>query len=203
MKKTRKMLAMLLSMMLVAVVAIGGTYAYLTSKTDVVTNTFTVGNVNITLDEAKVTEYGDAVEGAARDTENTYKLIPGHTYTKDPTIHVAVGSEKCWLFVKVVDGIAAIQDNTTVAAQMAANGWTLVNNETNVYAYRETIDARTATKPVDVPVFGSFKILGNANVADYTGKTITVQAYAVQADGFDTAADAWTKAPATWEETAA
>ena len=197
MKKTRKMLAMLLSMMLVAVVAIGGTYAYLTSTTGVVKNTFTVGNVNITLDEAKVGVYGDAVEGAARVTENTYKLIPGHSYTKDPTVHVTAGSEKCWVFVKVVNGIASIEADTKIAAQMNTNKWVALPGVENVYYYETAVDARN--EQVNLPVFGTFTLTGTADVAAYTGKTITVQAYAVQADGFGTAAAAWKDAPlAAW-----
>lgn len=74
--------------------------AYLTS-TDEVKNTFTVGQVKIKLDEAKVDENGKPVEGAARVAENSYKLLPGHTYTKDPTIHVDAASEDCFIRAKV------------------------------------------------------------------------------------------------------
>lgn len=189
MKKTRKMLAMLLSMMLVAVVAIGGTYAYLTSTTETVVNTFTVGSVNITLDETDVDVYG-VKDGDTRVTENTYKLIPGHTYVKDPIVHVTAGSEKCWLFVKVVDEIAAIQDTTKVADQMAAKGWSVIDATNGIYAYAEIVDASAAAK--DVPVFDNFKVLGTAEVAQYEDETIEITAYAVQADGFTTAQAAWT-----------
>lgn len=194
--KLRKILLTICSAMLLVTLSVGATFAYLTSQTDPVVNTFTVGNVAITLDEADVddSDNDDSIED--RDTVNTYKLMPGHEYTKDPTIHVASTSEDCWLFVKVVDEIAAIEDADTVAAQMTANGWTLVGNETNVYAYKETASAGN-----NVVVFESFKIKGdvtNEALAAYNGKTITVQAYAVQADGFDTAAAAWTAAPCTW-----
>ena len=50
----------------------------------------------------------------------------------------------------------------------------------------------------DVKVFETFTIKGDADVAAYESKKITVQAYAIQADGFDTAAEAWAAAPATW-----
>ena len=79
MKKTRKILLMAACAVLLVCISVGATVAYLTSV-DSVTNTFTVGKVAITLDEAKVTEYGVAVEGAARVKANTYKLIPGHEY---------------------------------------------------------------------------------------------------------------------------
>ena len=195
--KAKKVLALVLCAALLVAGSVAATLAYLTSKTEVVTNTFSVGNVEITLDEAPVDENGKAVSGN-RVTENSYKLIPGHEYDKDPTVHVAAGSEESWLFVKVVDEIAAIQDATTVADQMAAEGWTLVSGQTNVYAYKTTV-----VGDEDVLVFDGFKIksdVKNDELATYAGKTITVQAYAVQKDGFTSAAAAWTAAPCTWGE---
>ncbi len=191
MKSKKKVFLTVLSAVVLVVGSVLGTMAYLTSKTDTVTNTFTAGNVNITLDEAKVDETGVPVEGAARVKANDYKLIPGHNYTKDPTVHVTTGSEESWLFVKVVDQIAGIEDDDTVAAQMAAKGWTAVAGATNVYAYKTTVNAEE-----DIKVFDTFKVKSDAAVADYAGKTITVEAYAVQADGFETAAEAWNAAPA-------
>ncbi len=187
MKTARKVLVLALCAVLLVSATIMGTMAYLTSS-DVVTNTFTVGSVSITLDEAPVDVYGTVVEGA-RVKANTYKLVPGHSYTKDPTIHVTQGSEECWLFVKIVDEIAAIEDTTTVAAQLTANGWTLIDSTNNIYAYNSKVDARTTAQ--NVPVFDSFKISQNADVSSYTGKTIVVTAYAIQADGFTTAQAAW------------
>lgn len=198
MKTTKKALLLALCAVLLVVSTVFATLAYLTSTTEVVENTFTIGKVKITLDEAKVTEYGVAVENASRVIENTYKLMPGHKYTKDPTIHVKAGSEECYLFVKVTDEIAAIQDADTVATQMANKGWVELDGEENVYYLNKTIDAREADADIDVPVFATFKIKGDANVASYDGKTITVQAYAIQADGFADAAAAWGAASATW-----
>lgn len=89
-------------MMAVLLVAasVMGTLAYLTS-TDTVKNTFTVGKVAITLDEAEVTEYGEAVTPASRVKENTYKLLPGHTYNKDPMVTVLAGSEPSYIKMTV------------------------------------------------------------------------------------------------------
>lgn len=185
--KTRTKVALtVLCALLLVTVSILGTLAYLTSETETVTNTFTVGNVKITLDEAPVDADGKITSGA-RVKENSYKLLPGHKYDKDPTIHVDANSEKCYLFVEITDEIAAIQDAETVAAQMAANGWTLLDG--NVFYYEST-----ATAGQDVKVFENFKVKGNVentDLAAYAGKTIKVTAYAVQADGFDTAAEAW------------
>ncbi len=183
----KKTLTVLLALVLVIAMSVAGTMAYLTS-TDTVTNTFTVGKVQITLDEAKVDEYGDLDASAARVKANTYKLIPGHSYTKDPTIHVAADSEDCYLFVKVEDGLTNIEAATTIADQLKANNWKPVTGVNNVYVYAKGTDANTAVPAsdtvTDVPVFGSFTLTGTASVANYANAQIKVTAYAIQADGF-------------------
>ena len=98
MKRTKKILSLALCAVLLVAGTVATTVAYLTSTTEVVNNTFTVGNVSITLDEADVDVYG-VKNGTTRDTTNQYKLIPGHKYVKDPTIHVGATSEDVLLFV--------------------------------------------------------------------------------------------------------
>lgn len=184
--KLRRALLLVACAVLLVSLSVGATLAYLQDQTGVVTNTFTVGSVNITLDEYKVDEYGVADTTAARVTENTYKLIPGHTYTKDPTVHVAKGSEVCYLYVKVTNDITAIEADTTIADQMADNGWYPLEGVDGVYYYGTTVDAREAAKDVDVVVFENFTIKTDADISTYAGKTVTITAYAIQADGFGT-----------------
>ena len=75
-RKRRGVSAKALALVLVVVLlfggALGGTLAWLTAKTDTVTNTFTVGDINIDLTE----------------TTTDYKLVPGNTIAKDPTVTV-------------------------------------------------------------------------------------------------------------------
>ena len=104
----KKILLVGAMMVLVALAAVGVTMAYLTS-TDEAKNTFTVGNVKLTLDEAKVNPDGSAVENADRVKENSYKLMPGHTYVKDPTIHVDASSDDCYVFLKVTVGADLVE----------------------------------------------------------------------------------------------
>ena len=190
----KKILMTCLCVALAVLTIAGTTLAYLTSH-DTVTNTFTVGNVTITLDEAKVNADGTAVTPAERVKENSYKLMPGHTYTKDPTVHVAAGSEASWIFVKVENGIAAFEDSegNTIAKQIATtNGWTALEGVADVY-YKEY----TSTTATDLVVFNNFKMSDAANGVDGWGDIsvettkVTVTAYAVQKDGFDTAKAAW------------
>lgn len=100
MKTKSKALLLTLCAVLLIAASVLGTMAYLTS-TDTVTNTFTVGKVEIKLDEAKVNANGIPEEGAARVTANSYKLMPGTTYTKDPTVTVLKGSEDSYVRMKV------------------------------------------------------------------------------------------------------
>lgn len=97
--KTKALLMSLCAVLLVAA-SVLGTMAYLTDSKDV-KNTFTVGNVSIKLDEAKVTTDGKVVEGADRVKANEYKLLPGHTYTKDPTVTVLNPSVDSYVRMKV------------------------------------------------------------------------------------------------------
>lgn len=190
--KLKKILTLMCCAVLLVCISVGATVAYLTSQ-DTVTNTFTIGNVKITLDEAEVNTDGTYVSNKDNRTDsNEYKLMPGHTYIKDPIVHVDSESENCWLFVKIENEIAAIEDQTaTIESQMTAKGWTKVEGETNVYSY-EAI----STKGANVPVFDTFKIDGTKDIAGYAGKTIKITAYAVQADGFTTSDAAWTAAVA-------
>ncbi len=184
----KKAILLVMCAVLLCGASVLGTLAYLTS-TDSVTNTFTVGNVAITMDETDV-DISGVKDGETRVKSNEYKLIPGVTYTKDPIIHVGADSEDAWLFVKVENGIAALEaSDNTIDAQLTANGWKLVEVTTNVYAYESIV-----TKNANVNVFGSFKIAGevtSANLENNKDAKIVVTAYAVQAQGFNTAAAAW------------
>ena len=194
MKTARKVLIIALCAVLLVSISVMGTMAYLTSQ-DTVNNTFTVGKVAINLDEADVKTDGTYEKDVNTRVEdgNAYHLLPGHTYIKDPTIHVASTSEDCWLFVKVENGIAAIESGS-IATQMAEQGWTLVDGTTNIYGRAAANKAGDSVK-----VFEHFTIkddVNNTTLATYNGKTIVVTAYAIQADGFEgeTASDIWTAA---------
>lgn len=194
----KKILVACLCVALAVLTVAGTTLAYLTSQAEV-KNTFTVGNVKITMDE---TDTDDSTPNADRDQANSYKLMPGKEYTKDPIIHVDANSEDCWIFVKVENGISAFEAATaedgykTIADQITANGWaelTGVTGVTGVYYKSYT----KSTAGADLVVFGNFQISDTANTVDgwnaINTKNITVTAYAIQKEGFTTAAAAWAK----------
>lgn len=200
MKTRSKALLLALCAVLLVTASVLGTMAYLTSQ-GTVTNTFTVGSVAIKLDE---TDVDDSTPNADRDQANSYKLMPGHEYTKDPIIHVDAASEDCYLFVKVDNQISAIEaTDSTVASQMTAKGWAAVDGQSGVYVYIGTAEGASAPLAVsanaDITVFEKIVIAGsvdNDTLATYKNKTITVTAYAVQKGGLEgkSAAAIWTAA---------
>lgn len=205
----KKLLIMSVAMVLVCAFAVGMTIAYLTS-TDEVVNTFTVGNVQIKLDEAKVNPDGTIVPNADRVKANSYKLIPGHTYNKDPMVTVLEGSEESYIKMTVtfsnsreLDAIFASNgaDLTSIFNGYDNTNWiykgntedTTANTRTYEFWYKEPVAAPTADEALD-PLFDSITVPGaitNAQLATIADMTITVNAYAIQADGFADADAAW------------
>lgn len=112
--KNKKIMLSVVSGLLVAAVAVGGTLAYLSDKSDQVENTFTIGagydDNALTLDETKVTLGALPSEpGAERIGENqTYPdLLPGSEFAKDPTFRLAAGSTDSYIIAKVTNAQAA------------------------------------------------------------------------------------------------
>lgn len=209
MKTKSKALILTLCAVLLVAASMLGTMAYLTS-TDEVKNTFTVGQVKIKLDEAKANTDGSLVAGAERVKANSYKLLPGHTYNKDPMVTVLNGSEASYVKMTVTFSKANELD-----AIFAPNGADLINifngydsanwiykgntkdaaadTRTYEFWYKEAVSAPTADVALDA-LFDSITVPGtitNAQLETIEGMTITVNAYAIQADGFADAAAAF------------
>lgn len=208
-KKLRRILLTVCSAALLVCVTVGATVAYLTS-TDKVENTFTVGNVQIKLDEAKANTDGSLVANADRVKANTYKLLPGHTYNKDPMVTVLSGSESCYVKMTVtftksaeLDAIFAPDGANLISIFKGydATNWiakgdtkdTSANTRTYEFWYKEAVAAPNGNVALDA-LFDQIVVPGditNAQLATIADMTITVNAYAIQADGFADATAAW------------
>lgn len=204
MKKSKVLLTLACAVLLVAA-SVMGTLAYLTA-TDTVTNTFTVGNVSIKLDEAKANTDGTLVPNADRVKANTYKLLPGHTYNKDPMVTVLEGSESSYIKLNVVVTKSAELDAIGVDLLSTFKGYdsanwiykgntedTTANTRTYEFWYKEAVAAPNADVALDA-LFDQIVVPGtitNAQLATIAGMTITVTAHAIQADGFANAEAAW------------
>ncbi len=200
----KKITALCLVVCLAVVAIAGATMAYFTD-TKVNTNTFTAGKVEINLDEAKVDEYGIPVEGEDRVTENSYKLVPNHVYTKDPTVTVKGGSEDCYVRVLVtlnkLDELYALPTiDIADCFNVDADKWELAgeikndNEKTRTYVlnYKEVVPASKNDTEL-TPVFTEVTCpnLTNEQIKTLEGLTITVTGNAIQADGFTDADAAW------------
>lgn len=105
--KKKKLLTTVMSLALVGVVAVGGTLAYLSDKSNEVKNTFNVGSgykdddddhTGLWLDEAK---WQGGVDERT-ETGNTYEgLLPGSVVVKDPTFHMTANSTDSYVFAYV------------------------------------------------------------------------------------------------------
>ena len=172
----KKTLALVLALTLLVAGVVGGTLAWLTDQTAEVKNTFTVGDINIGLTE----------------TTADYKMVPGNTIAKDPTVTVKANSEACWLFVKVTES-TDLKDFITYAI---AEGWTALPGVDGVY-YRE-VSASDADQTFPVLAGNAVTVKNTVTkemltAKDFANPTLTFKAYAVQKDNVASASDAWAK----------
>lgn len=208
----KKSIALVMMAVLLVAASVMGTLAYLTS-TDTVKNTFTVGKVAIKLDEAKANTDGSLVAGAARVKANNYKLLPGHIYNKDPMVTVLAGSEPSYIKMTVtfskaneLDAIFAPTggaDLISIFKGYDAANWinkgntkdATANTRTYEFWYKEAVGAPDGDVALDA-LFDSITVPGEITqkqLETIADMTITVNAYAIQADGSTDAADAWSK----------
>ena len=205
----KRFVAILLCVTLVALAAIGATFAYLTdSKT--VNNTFTMGNVAIKLDETNVNDpTGDRV------TSNEYNVYPGAVVKKDPIVH-NTGKNAAYIRATInvenwMNNCAAYYPEFGIAYPSAGyeqsllllvdalgEGWSIVGVETgkpfelgNFSAkFILKYDGTLASGADTTAMFNQVKVpAGIKNGNDFGA--ITVVAQAIQADGFETWEDAF------------
>lgn len=191
----KRKLIIALALCLALALGIGGTMAYLTATTTAVVNTFTIGNVGLELTEPA---------GVAANYQ--FKIVPGETVTKDPTVTVTTGSEPCWLFVKITEDLGALsQSNIDFFDYLTAEGWMPVPNQTNVY-YR-TVGAKEGDSAIgaSIPVLKDNKVTLSQNITLDMSKalqaegaqapTLIFKAAAVQYDGLTTVETAFAQVP--------
>ena len=207
--KRFKPLVLALCAILLVVGTILGTVAYLQDTASVV-NTFTVGNVHLKLDEAVVDEKGEPT-GGRTETGNAYHLIPGETYTKDPTVTVLKSSEESYVRMMLTLNCAGELDaifapNGAVLTEIFkgydATKWEYVdvtrgNDNTITYEFRyfETVKPQKDTDLVLDALFDTVTVpntMTGEQLATIADLKITVEAHAIQATGFANADDAWT-----------
>ncbi len=169
-----KAFAALLAVTLLVGSAIGGTLAWLTSKSDSLVNTFTIGNVAITLEET---------------TGNDYKVTPGVPVAKDPKVTVDSTSEDCWLFVKITEDGNAWNNGLSYTPE---SGWKKLGGVKEIVYYRDITGATDKDKALPVLQNNQVTVSEELTTLDENTK-LTFTAYAIQKEGIKTAKDAWDK----------
>ncbi len=189
----KKALILVSALTMVFTATVGGTVAWLISSTDEVTNTFTYGDIDITLEETDTSvnpDEGDQPDSDNDPNTNTYEMVPGTEIEKDPTITVKGDSEACWLFVELTE---SANFGNFMEYDMA-DGWTELEDGVWYQATTYSADDQTfgvlkndaVTVKKDVT-----KEKLNALDAAKSYPTLTVKAYAVQYASIGSAAEAW------------
>ena len=204
--KKKSILMAAIAVMLVAVLVVGGTLAYFTD-TKSATNTFTVGDVKIKLDETDVNN-----PEARTANGNTYNVYPGQTVQKDPIVH-NTGKNAAYIRATVnvsnwMNLVAAYypdfketfpNDGYKAALNLLVGelgeGWSVVEvvkgdtftigqfDAKFILKYDGTLAAGSETTPMFTQVMVPAG-LDNANASTFS--SVKVQAQAIQADGFGT-----------------
>ena len=191
------------AIVLLLIAAVGGAIAYFTD-TETATNTFTIGNVNITLSEPHWSTTDSNNNNVPDAAEN---ISPGVTVAKDPTITNDSATAPAYVYAKVE--IPCSSDSTPVelfTLNSIGSGWTLMTDgactsgkATKVYNYG-TASAMTAlTAGSSTPAVFSSISLNNAVDGSQQGlsgnKNVVVTGYGVQTNGLTatTPSGIWTE----------
>jgi len=190
--KIKKLLPVMLTVALVAVIGVGATLAYFTDKDDA-TNVITMGKVDIDLTEKDT-------EGVSELTEEGLKfdnVVPGDALPKAPKVTLANDSEDAYVRMIVkfeglnadqINDLLVAKDNETPANIVINDGWKLVESKdengvvTYCYYYNTKLTAGqsvTLFETVNIPAVWGNEIAGGEF-------KILVGAEAVQADNFET-----------------
>ena len=208
----KKILALSMCIALAAIAIVGASLAYFTD-TKTATNTFTMGNVQIKLDETNVNDpEGDRV------TSNVYNVYPGAVVTKDPIVH-NIGKNGAYIRATVnvsnwMNLVGAYypdfketfpNDGYKAALNLLVGelgeGWSVVGVEAgDVFTIGQfdvkfilKYDGVLASGTDTTAMFQTVTIpagIDNANADSFD--EVKVVAQAIQADGFDTWEEAFT-----------
>ena len=207
--KKSKLLLLAFCAALIVVATVFSTLAYLTDSSKVV-NKFTVGKVDLKLDETAVDANGKATSGRTEEG-NKYHLVPGMTYVKDPTVTVIAGSEESYVRLLVtVNCYDALTDifGDPFLPQYFVSGWdsaTWISTQvidvddtadtaTYEFRYKSKVKPEGTDDLVLDALFDSITVPANltgAQLEKIAKLEINIEAHAIQAAGFDDADHAW------------
>lgn len=168
MKKKIVLIAMVV-LVLTLSAAVGTTVAWLVDTSEPVENTFTVGDINIELKET---------------TGSDYKIVPGSSQAKDPTVTVKAGSEKCYVYV-LIDNTVVLGGETVATPNLSSDWSEVASSDTKtLYCYNKPVDLSNSDDDLSLTVFTQVDYADSIekdDITTLTGKKIIVTAYAHQA----------------------
>lgn len=170
-----KTLAIVMALVLAIGVIAGASFAYLKKSTTSVKNTFVKGD-GITLNLFEHKWNGSALTSEIVQA-NEYKVTPGNTYAKDPTITANTSNIECYLFVKVVE-TGSLSGKISYSID---SNWTELTSGSGVY-YR-TIKTSANTN-YSVLASNQFTVANTVSEEQLnalgTGAGLTFTAYCIQ-----------------------
>ena len=193
----KKILITIVATVLVCACAIGGTLAWLMDTSDTVTNTFTVGDINISLSET---------------VSNEFSMVPGDVLKKDPIITIDANSEDCWIYIEIIEtnnvfgeekyvnySLTNVWNATAISTKTVGNTVTTVYATDAVYAKNASSQTVQVFESIDTYTTGAVTVnsgITKDDIASLTANkpTIALKAYAIQKGAGATAAEAWAAA---------
>ena len=183
----KKILTIVLSAVIVASIAIGGTLAFLTAQTGALENVFRFDGIGIALSE--YSQYDPQTNTGTAYPTDTQTVIPGTSVDKIPVVSVNANSTACYVYVKVDNTLNATVEDSASLDIDTANWEPLASpNHTNIYRYKAVVP-KSATDTALPSVFTKLTFSGEnitmENIASLNDKKVTVQAFAHQSGGND------------------
>lgn len=208
-----KTVALLVALVLIVSCAAGGTFAWLMTKTETITNVFTVGDIELKLQEHVLDPNTGEATGELTDVgQNNIPVLPGRKIEKDPFVTVVKGSEPCYVRVFMIVNwteeadavfrVKAYEDWLTMSTGWTAGEYRFdgsygtngqyVGTDIVELRYNGIVDATDAN--VVLPIMESITFGSNLSLSDVAaleGCSLSFVAQAVQAETFGSASDAF------------
>ena len=193
--RTRILLTAVAALLLV-VMAVGGTLAWLVDTASPVTNTFTASDIKITLNETV-------------PANKEAKMVPGNDIAKDPFVTLDNPSEKSYLYVEIVENNVANFLTYTVNSNWVKMEGVTGPNDGQMYYYKEAVEAgdtkyyiltgKTGVDSNNASLANGFVTVQNTvkdedmnpTSGTFNKPTLTFYAYAIQSANTGDQAAAW------------
>lgn len=187
--KKKSLLIAALSLLAVAAIAVGSTFAWLSNQTGPVKNTFTVSQKGITIDLKEPAWDNQTFDGTgtipAADLGQTkaQNIVPGRVIPKDPQVKNTC-DHAAWVAIKLdytMGGAAATFENLAKQVSLDfTDAWVAKDAGNTVFYYKTTLAAGDVTTKA---LFNNVTVVNTPDMPELQAFDITITAYAVQAEG--------------------